>query len=93
MLDTRTLVLDDDASTVEILVRVLHDTVRQVDQAVDCERALELFATHRHSVVVLDYKMPKMDGFEVMQRIHLLDPGHRSSWSPAFRASSARRRR
>ncbi|HSR99197.1 MAG TPA: response regulator [Kofleriaceae bacterium] len=74
MLDTRTLVLDDDATMVEALVGVLHDTVRQIDQAVDCERALELFAAHRHSVVVLDYKMPKMDGFEVMHRIHLLEP-------------------
>ena len=74
MLDTRTLVLDDDASMVEALVGVLHNTVRQIDQAVDCERALELFAAHRHSVVVLDYKMPKMDGFEVMHRIHLLEP-------------------
>lgn len=74
MLDTRTLVLDDDAAMVEALVGVLHDTVRQVDHAVDCERALELFAAHRHSVVVLDYKMPKMDGFEVMDRIHLLEP-------------------
>jgi DNA-binding NtrC family response regulator len=74
MLDTRTLVLDDDTPTVEFLGRVLRNAVRQVDQAVDCERALELFAAHRHSVVVLDYRMPKMDGFEVMHRIHLLEP-------------------
>jgi DNA-binding response OmpR family regulator len=74
MLDTRTLVLDDDPGIVDVLALDLHETVRQVDKAVDCERALELFATHRHPVVVLDLMMPKMNGFEVMQRIHQLEP-------------------
>jgi DNA-binding NtrC family response regulator len=74
MLDTRTLVLDDDAEIVEVLVHCLHDTVREVDRAVDSERALELFEIRRHSIVVLDLVMPKMSGFEVMQRIHQLEP-------------------
>ncbi len=74
MLDTRTLVLDDDPGVADTLVGYLHDTVRHVDKAVDCERALELFDTHRHSVVVTDLIMPKMDGFEVMRRIHRLEP-------------------
>jgi DNA-binding NtrC family response regulator len=74
MLDTRTLVLDDDDAMLHTVVRCLRGTVRLIDEAIDCERALELFATHRHSVVVLDLRMPKMDGFEVMQRIHEIDP-------------------
>jgi CheY-like chemotaxis protein len=74
MLDVRTLVLDDDAVFVAVLAHCLRDTVRLVDEAVDGERALELFAAHRHSVVVLDLKMPKMDGFEVMRRIHGMEP-------------------
>ena len=74
MLDTRTLVLDDDPLIADVLVDCLHQTVREVDRAVDCERALELFADRRHPVVVLDLMMPKMDGFEVMRRIHRIDP-------------------
>jgi DNA-binding NtrC family response regulator len=74
MLDARTLVLDDDDAVVEVLVRCLKPTVRLIDSAVDCEQALELFLAHRHAVVVLDLKMPKMDGFEVMQRIHQIEP-------------------
>jgi CheY-like chemotaxis protein len=74
MLDTRTLVLDDDPAMVSVLAGTLHGTVRQIDEAVDCERALELFAAHRHSVVIVDFMMPKMDGFEVMQRIHHIEP-------------------
>jgi DNA-binding NtrC family response regulator len=73
MLETRTLVLDDDDAMLHTVVRCLRGTVRLVDEAIDCERALELFAAHRHSVVVLDLRMPKMDGFEVMQRIHEID--------------------
>lgn len=74
MLETRTLVLDDDPLIADVLVECLHRTVREVDRAVDCERALELFEDRRHSVVVLDLMMPKMDGFEVMRRIHQIDP-------------------
>jgi DNA-binding NtrC family response regulator len=74
MLDARTLVLDDDDALVEVLVRWLKPTVRLIDSAVDCEHALELFVAHRHAVVVLDLMMPKMDGFEVMQRIHQIEP-------------------
>lgn len=74
MVDERTLVLDDDNVFVEVLVRCLKPTVRLIDSAVDCDQALELFDAHRHAVVVLDLKMPKMDGFEVMQRIHQIDP-------------------
>lgn len=74
ILDARTLVLDDDGVFVDVVARCLRDTVREVDQAVDCDRALELFEVHRHPVVVLDLMMPKMSGFEVMQRIHEIEP-------------------
>jgi DNA-binding NtrC family response regulator len=74
MLDTRALVLDDDDAFVDVLARCLRNTVRDVDQASECDRALELFEAHRHPVVVLDLKMPKMDGFEVMQRVHGIEP-------------------
>lgn len=74
MLDTRALVLDDDDAFVYVLARCLRNTVREVDQAIECDRALELFETHRHPVVVLDLMMPKMDGLEVMQRVHGIEP-------------------
>ncbi|HEX3765053.1 MAG TPA: response regulator [Kofleriaceae bacterium] len=74
ILDARTLVLDDDGVFVDVVARCLRHTVREVDQTVDCDRALELFELHRHPVVVLDLRMPKMSGFEVMQRIHEIEP-------------------
>lgn len=73
MLDTRALVLDDDPAVVEMLGLGLRKTVRCVDQETDCRRAIELFAAHRHSVVVLDLEMPAMSGLEVMRQLHSLE--------------------
>lgn len=73
MLETRALVLDDDPAMVEMLGLGLRKTVRRVDQETDCQRAIELFVAHRHSVVILDLEMPKMSGLEVMRRLHLLE--------------------
>jgi DNA-binding response OmpR family regulator len=73
MLETRALVLDDDPAMVEMLGLSLRTVVRRVDQETDCRRAIELFATHKHSVVVLDLEMPQMNGLEVMRRMRLLE--------------------
>ena len=37
-------------------------------------KGLELFRRERPDVVVLDLKMPEMDGVTVLQQIHSLDP-------------------
>lgn len=74
MLEMRALVLDDDATWTGLLSRSLRSTVREVDQATDCRRALELFAAHRHPVVVLDLMMPEMSGFDVMREMHRIAP-------------------
>jgi two-component system CheB/CheR fusion protein len=42
--------------------------------AYDGERALELAATHRPEVVLLDIGLPKIDGYEVARRLRQL-PG------------------
>jgi DNA-binding NtrC family response regulator len=74
MLETRALVVDDDEVYVDVLSRGLRNTVRCVDQETDACRAIDLFAAHKHSVVVLDLRMPKMSGLEVMRQIHQLEP-------------------
>jgi CheY-like chemotaxis protein len=60
MLETRALVIDDDPAMVEMLGLSLRKVVRRVDQETDCRRAIELFAAHKHSVVVLDLEMPQI---------------------------------
>jgi len=73
MLETSALVIDDDPSIVEMLGLSLRKMVRRVDQETDCRRAIELFAAHKHTVVVLDLEMPQMSGLEVMRRMRLLE--------------------
>jgi DNA-binding NtrC family response regulator len=73
MLETRALVIDDDPAMVEMLGLSLRKVVRRVDQETDCRRAIELFAAHKHSVVVLDLEMPQMNGLEVMRQMRLLE--------------------
>jgi DNA-binding response OmpR family regulator len=74
MLETRALLVDDDPIMVGILGGALRQTVRRVDEATDGGRAIELFAAHKHSVVVLDLNIPEVHGLEVLRRIHLTEP-------------------
>ena len=73
MLETRALVIDDDPAMVEMLGLSLRKMIRRVDQETDGRRAIELFAAHKHAVVVLDLEMPQMSGLEVMRRMRLLE--------------------
>ncbi|HEX2686972.1 MAG TPA: response regulator [Kofleriaceae bacterium] len=73
MLETRALVIDDDRAMVEMLGLSLRTMIRRVDQETDGRRAIELFAAHKHSVVVLDLEMPQISGLEIMRRMRLLE--------------------
>jgi DNA-binding response OmpR family regulator len=74
MLETRALLVDDDPIMVGILGGALRQTVRRVDEATDGGRAIELFAAHKHPVVVLDLNIPEVHGLEVLRRIQLAEP-------------------
>jgi DNA-binding NtrC family response regulator len=74
MLETRALVVDDDETILKLFGLALRQTVRHVDQEASARRAIELFATHRHPIVVLDLVMPELDGIEVLEQIHRIEP-------------------
>jgi CheY-like chemotaxis protein len=46
-----------------------------VSEADGGRKGLELFRRERPEVIVLDLKMPEMDGMAVLQQIHNLNPG------------------
>jgi len=48
-----------------------------VQTAVNGEEGLRLYKSKRFDVVVTDYRMPRMDGGELIQRIRMLDPNAR----------------
>jgi two-component system response regulator MprA len=60
----RVLVVEDDPSIRELVVYALGDEGHEVEEAADGSIALELVARRRPDVIILDMKMPGMDGWQ-----------------------------
>jgi len=60
------LVIDDEKSIRETLKEILEYEKHEVELACDGEQGLELFKNDKYDVVLLDIKMPKKDGLEVL---------------------------
>lgn len=65
MLKPKILTADDDPDILDILRIVLTEAGFEVIEAHDGEQALELAKTKSPNLIILDYKMPKMDGRQV----------------------------
>ena len=65
----RVLVADDERNLRELLVRELSRKGHGVDGVADGEVALERLRDDPPDVLILDMKMPKMDGLEVLRRL------------------------
>lgn len=63
------LVVDDDPAIQKVLKQALQMEGYEVTTADDGEEALTALEARVPDVVVLDVMMPKVDGFEVLQRI------------------------
>lgn len=63
------LVVDDEASVVEVVSLYLKREGFQVRVARDGEQALQAITQHRPALVVLDLMLPKIDGLEIMRRL------------------------
>ncbi len=61
------LVVDDEASIRRTLREILEYEDFEVDEAVDGEEALQVFRSGSYDLVLLDIKMPKRDGMEVLE--------------------------
>jgi CheY-like chemotaxis protein len=65
----RVLVVDDVAQNVRLLEAVLAPRGYDVLSATDGDTALELVATQRPDLILLDVLMPGLDGYEVCSRL------------------------
>ena len=71
---TVVLCVDDEGVGLSIRKIILESRGYQVFTAENGPDALELFSSHEVDVVILDYKMPGMDGGIVAQRMRAINP-------------------
>jgi DNA-binding response OmpR family regulator len=69
----RVLVVEDSAPIRELVMTVLRRGGYETIAAADGEEGLELFYARRPDLVVLDLWLPRVDGWNVLQRIRELD--------------------
>jgi two-component system response regulator HydG len=80
----RILVVDDDEGTRAYIAKVLSLKGWKVDAAGDGETGLALVQERAYDAVVLDYRMPRMNGAEVCRRIREMQPGIRPIFLTGF---------
>jgi DNA-binding response OmpR family regulator len=70
----RVLVVDDEAEAVELLQEFLVGKGYEVSTASDGAEALRKVKEERPHLILLDVRMPKMDGLEVLRQVKAIDP-------------------
>jgi PleD family two-component response regulator len=69
----RILLVDDEYDVNLVMKLVLEENGFKVDSFTDASQALENFRTGLYDLVMLDVKMPAMDGFSLYEKIKKLD--------------------
>lgn len=85
---TRVLVVDDDETNRLVLERVLNRLQPSIRFAVDGAEATEAFEQEAFDVVLMDLRMPRMDGFEAIRRMRALELDRGSSRTPILVVSA-----
>jgi CheY-like chemotaxis protein len=71
----RILIVDDDAGMADTLGDILEAKGYRVEIALDGLQALARLEAQPYHVIFLDFKMPQMDGLEVLRRVRRMAPG------------------
>jgi len=73
---TRVLIIDDSATILAMLGRMLRQNRYDVLDAADAERGLQLARAHAPALIFLDIVLPGMSGFEALRQLRR-DPSTR----------------
>ena len=65
------LVIDDEKSIRKALLEILLGEGYHVDEAVDGKEGYNLIKSRKYDCVLSDIKMPRMDGIEMLEQLHL----------------------
>jgi len=70
----RILLVDDEADIIFTMKDILEEEGFKVDTFNDPTIALESYRSNFYDLVILDIKMPKMDGFQLYSKLKEKDP-------------------
>ena len=82
--NNRILLVDDEVDITMVYTMGLQDNGFKVDAFNDPLQALSDFKSDIYSLVLIDYKMPKMNGFELYQEIRKVDTKVKVCFITAF---------
>jgi len=68
------LLVDDEPDVIYTIKNILEDNEFQVNTFNDPITALKTYTSNFYDLIILDIKMPKMDGFELYNKIREKDP-------------------
>src|ERR671921_1247656 len=71
--NNRIFIVDDESDTCLALERILEENGFKVDKFTDPFLALKNFKADFYGMLILDIKMPKMNGFELYKQIKRID--------------------
>jgi CheY-like chemotaxis protein len=71
---SRILLVDDNANGLSARRCVLEELGHRITTASSASEALEQLGSHNFDLLVTDYKMPRMDGIELIARVRKHEP-------------------
>jgi DNA-binding NtrC family response regulator len=68
------LIVDDDSQVIKLICRAPENALYRIISVQNGEEALILLTKTKFKVIISDVKMSKMDGIELLDQVHELDP-------------------
>ena len=67
------LIVDDNPKNIQLLANILEKHHFNIEYSQDGESAIELCKENKFNLILMDIMMPKLNGFEVCQKIRAID--------------------